>query len=369
MTTFNPGSNLMQRSSLRLINASPAPLDISIRGIDDVGTERIAEFIRLRIGATTMTATQLEGLGLGAGRGKRRLIFPGLWSLDAMSLLESPDGYLTNLSTAPPADVDGVWSVPFFPASSGAGGQGFLRIANLDAVPTEVAIVATDDSGLRPPPIVLEVGRRQTVHVNSQDLEQGNDAKGLWPGVGSPASGDWRLEISSESNILVTSFVRGPGGFLTAMHDVAPAEGNVHEVVFFNPARNKRQISLLRLANDSDAAATVTINGLDDAANRGGEVSATIPSGHAVTFTATQLEEGAAGLTGRLGTGQGKWRLQVAADRPITVMSLLRNSTGHLTNLSSRGDRHRRTFRQALDLPATDFTMQPSAFDSGATQP
>ena len=337
---FNPARNLAQRSSLRLINAYGTAWPAPIRGVDDVGTARVAE-VDVPVGATTFTAEQLQGLGLGVGVGKQRLVVSAARGLDAMSLLESPGGYLTNLSTAPVADTDGVWRVPFFPAASGPDRQGFVRIANLDAMRAEAAIVAIDDRGLRPQPVVLELGPRQTVHLNSRDLEQGNDAKGLQRGVGSPKSGDWRLGIVSESDILVTSFVRGPGGFLTAMHDVAPADGNVHEVVFFNPARNKRQVSLLRLANDG-AAAMVTITGLDDAGNPGGEASASIPSGHAVTFTATQLEEGAAGLTGRLGTGQGKWRLRVAADRPITVMSLLTNPTGHITNLSSRGDGGRR---------------------------
>ena len=38
------------------------------------------------------------------------------------------------------------------------------------------------------------------------------------------------------------------------------------------------------------------------------------------------------------GTGKGKWRLSVSADRPIQVMSLLELPTGHLTNLSRGQD-------------------------------
>ena len=332
---FNPARNTAQRSSLRLINASPWSLDTTIWGIDDLGGVRVAE-VPVRPGAATATAEQLQRLGLGVGAGKWRLNLPAPRWLDAMSLLESPGGHLTNLSTAPAGDADGVWRAPFFPAASNTAGQGFVRIANLAPASAEAAIVATDDGGRRAT-TALELAPRQTVHLNSSDLEHGNDAKGLARGVGSPAQGDWRLEIKSESDIRVTSFVRGPGGFLTSMHDVVPAGGDDHEVVFFNPARNTRQVSLLRLANDSDAAAAVTIAGLDDAANPSGVTSASIPRGHAVTFTATQLEEGAPGLAGRLGTGHGKWRLRVTADRQITVMSLLRNATGHLTNLSSRG--------------------------------
>ena len=116
-------------------------------------------------------------------------------------------------------------------------------------------------------------------------------------------------------------------GFLTSMHDVVPAEGNNHRVVFFNPASNTRQESLLRLVN-GQAAAVATVTGVDDAANPSGEARATIPAGQAVTFTAAQLEEGGDGLSGRLRDGEGKWRLRVATDQPLRVMSLLASPAG-----------------------------------------
>ncbi|MDD9960853.1 MAG: hypothetical protein OXU70_02025, partial [Gammaproteobacteria bacterium] len=42
-----------------------------------------------------------------------------------------------------------------------------------------------------------------------------------------------------------------------------------------------------------------------------------------------------AAVEGALGDGTGKWRLKVASDMPIHVMSLLRSPTGHLANLSA----------------------------------
>ena len=210
---FNPASNSTRRSILRLINAGRYRLHLPIWGIDDVGTVRGFAF-DVRAGAATATADQLQGLGLDAGVGKWRLVIDAPRQVAAMSLLESPDGYLTNLSTAPLPDADGIWRVPFFPTSSDASVQGFVRVANLGNVSAEAAIVAVDDGGMHTRPVVLELGPRQTVHFNSRDLEQGNDVKGLPRGVGSPTQGDWRLAISTESDIRVTSFVRGPRGFL-----------------------------------------------------------------------------------------------------------------------------------------------------------
>ena len=60
-----------------------------------------------------------------------------------------------------------------------------------------------------------------------------------------------------------------------------------------------------------------------------------VPAGEALTLTAAELEAGGPEFDGALGDGDGKWRLTVTADAPITVMSLLRSGSGHLTNLSS----------------------------------
>ena len=72
----------------------------------------------------------------------------------------------------------------------------------------------------------------------------------------------------------------------------------------------------------------------------GAGVSLSLPAGAARTLTASELEAGGGGFAGRLGDGEGKWRLFVAADGPLYAMSLLESPTGHLTNLSraARGE-------------------------------
>ena len=332
---FNPASNQAQRSALRVLNGGVAAASVPVYAVDDRGTMRTAR-LAVPAGAVTVTAKALEGYhGVGRGVGKWRLALDGHWSMAAMSLLTSPDGHLTNLSTAPMA-ADGVWRVPLFPSASNAfGRQGFVRIANHGAA-GEVVIQAVDDGGVRAEPLTLALAARQTTHFNAGDLERGNAAKGLAVGVGAPTQGGWRLALTSTADIHVTSFVRA-GGFLTSMHDVAPTDGNSHRVYFFNPASNTRQMSLLRLVNDGQTAAIATVTGVDDAANASGEVRATVPAGHAVTFSAAQLESGGDGLVGRLGDGEGKWRLRIASDQSLRVMSLLASPGGHLTNLSAGG--------------------------------
>ena len=227
-------------------------------------------------------------------------------------------------------------SIPFFPAASDPlSRQGFARIVNRSGTSGTVTIDAFDDSGRNHGPVTLSLDARETAHFNSGDLEDGNAVKGLEQGTGRPTEGDWRLELTSDLDIMVLSYIRTTDGFVTAMHDVAPAESNSHTVVFFNPGSNAAQVSILRLVNAGNASASVTIHGVDDLGTRAGPVRLSIPARAAHTVSAAEMEDGAVGLTGSLGDGSGKWRLEVEADRPILVLSMLATPTGHLTNLST----------------------------------
>ncbi len=345
---FNPGRNRAQRSVLRLLNPGGVEEPVSVWGVDDSGAGRLATGLTVPAGgALTVDAAKLERprageswRGLGRGEGKWRLRVSTRWPVEAANLLESPSGHLANLSAVPRADADGTWRTPLFPAADDAAGrQGFVRIANHNARTGEVRIWATDDNGHRRP-VALALDASATVHLNSGDLERGSAAKGLPVGVGAPTRGDWRLALASDLNIHVASYIRHADGFVTSMHDLAPwnETNSSARVVFFNPASNRNQRSLLRLMNDGAEAANVVIAGVDDKAELGGEVGVTVPAGEAVTISAKELEDGGERLEGALGDGAGKWRLTVTADHPVGVMSLLESPTGHLSNLSSAGD-------------------------------
>ena len=338
---FNPGSNERQRSILRTVNTEAEPAKWVTGGYDDRGKwHPMAGAVEMQPGhALTLTAQALENAhGLGDGAGKWRLRVRGFpWF--AMSLLDSPTGHLTNLSTAPNhaellANGASRHRVPLFLAAGGAR-EGFLRVINRSAVSGDVAVEAVDDEGNRFGPVRLEMRARQTVHFNSNDLQGGNAAKGLSRGVGM-GEGDWRLELTSELDLQVLSYIRTMDGFLTSMHDLAPLAANgSRRVVFFNPGSNTRQVSKLRLINNGDGGASVTIAGIDDAGADSGTVTLTVPAASALMFTSAELEGGGERLSGGLGDGAGKWRLRVNSDVPLAVMSLLESPTGHLANVST----------------------------------
>ena len=327
-------------SILRVVNTEAERARWTTGGYDDRGHWRAMAnaFVLPGGSALTFTAEQLANAhGLRQGSWQLRVRgFP--WF--AQNLYMSPAGHLANLSTAPAnsaellADGTTRHRVPFLPAAAGPH-EGLVRVVNRSAEAGVAAIEATDDEGNRFGPGRLPLRPRQAVLLTSADLERGNDAKGL-AGVVGPGEGDWRLALTSALDLQVLSYVRSEGGLVSAMHDLAPvAVDGSHRVVYFNPASNRRHMSKLRLANDGEQAAAVTITGLDDRGAQSGTVTLAVPAMSAATFTSAQLEAGGEGLAGSLGDGYGKWRLRVESDVPLAVMSLVESRDGHLVNVST----------------------------------
>ena len=360
---FNPASNVNQVSRLRVINPGEESATVSIEGVDDKGmSPGVAVEFSLPGGAShTVTSQELEsgqGEGLAGmlddGEGKWQLVVTADEPVEVMSLLTSPTGHLTNLSSEPHVGEEGavMHNVPLFAAVANPYGyQGFVRVINASEEDGEVTVEAFDDAGAEYAPVTFDIGAGQTVHFNSDDLEFGNDAKGLSAGIGA-GTGDWRLRLRSDLDIEVLAYNRTNDGLLTTLHDVVPytevsrpggwtaVEG--YYVAIFNPASNDNQVSRLRIINPGAQSASVSIEGFDDAgASPGGEVRLTVPGGAARTLTSQALESGQwtgeSDIEGLLGDGKGKWRLVVASEEPLVVMSLLASPTGHLVNLSTAG--------------------------------
>ena len=347
VATFNPASNGQQASLLRLFNSGEASASVRVTGTDDGGSSPgSAVQLSLSAGAAALhDSDALEtGVGpglsgaLGDGAGKWRLTPVAPRDVVAMSLMQSPSGHLTNLSTAPANLHRDALVLPLFlSAADPHMRQGFVRVINHSDVAGTVSIQAYDESAWAYDPLILSIGAGEAVHFNSDDLELGNAAKGLKGSTGPASAGDWHLLLTSDLDIEALAYVRHPDGFLTSMHDAVPLRDGAHRVATFNPASNHRQESLLRILNLGAKAAKVTVRGIDgDGASPGSEVVVQVPAHRSVTLDAKALEQGGEGFEGALGHGAAKWRLRVSSEQPILVMSLLQSPTGHLTNLSAR---------------------------------
>ena len=232
-------------------------------------------------------------------------------------------------------------TIPYVPSASSEGYAGLVRIESRSPRSGEVRVVAVDDAGQRVEAGRLTLDAGAAIEFETGAMESGDASTGL-TGTG-PGQGDWRLELSTELDIEARAYARSEG-FVTALHDAVLLSGEV-ELPLFNPGGDARR-SVLRLANARGEPAAVSVRGVDDAGRAGGPVTAELGPWEARSYAASELESGsAAGLTGSLGDGDGRWRLTLSADRGSAyATNLLLDGSGVLSSVPggmSRGGFHR----------------------------
>ena len=181
-------------------------------------------------------------------------------------------------------------TLPFVPDASNPALQGFVRVLNLSDRAGTVSIRAIDDSGREFGPVSLAISARSARHFNSTDLENGNPGKGLSGGVGDNGEGHWRLELVTELDIQPLAYIRTDDGFVTAMHDIVVADdAGRYLVPFFNPGKNRNQVSMLRVVNPNDHRVYFGFNGTDDRGGRSAsEYLLKVPAGGARQVSSTR---------------------------------------------------------------------------------
>ena len=338
---FNPGGDA-RRSVLRLANARGEPAAVSVRGVDDAGVSSGPATVELGPWeARSYAASELEsgsaaGLtgSLGDGDGKWRLTLSADRGSAYATNLLLDGSVLSSVPGSMSRGSGGLHRVPLFPpASDGAGRRGVVRVVNRSADSAEVSIEAFDATDRAYEELRLALEADSSAEFDATDLEQGNAEKGLTGSTG-PGEGDWWLELRSESDIEVLSYVDTASGPLSALRGTAGVEtatGMRYEALLWGESGE------VRLLNAGGAPAEVRLSGVDDAGSSGGAVELTLAPWSARTLTATALAEGEAGMLGALGAGSGSWRLRLEADRELDVLSLVRGSGGMLSDVSRRG--------------------------------
>ena len=338
---FNPGGDA-RRSVLRLANARGEPATMRVRGVDDAG--RAAGPVTVELGpweARGYTASELEsgsaaGLtgSLGDGDGRWRLTLSAdRGSAYATNLLLDGSGVLSSVPGG--MSRGGFHRVPLFPsASDGEGRRGLVRVVNRSADSAEVGIDAFDATDRAYEELRLALEAESSAEFDATDLEQGNAEKGLTGSTG-PGEGDWWLELTSESDIEVLSYVDTASGPLSAVRGTAGVEtatGMRYEAVLLSG-----EASELRLLNAGGEMVEVRVSRTDDGGASGGQVEVTLEPWVARTLAWGMLSEGEGGLRGALGSGTGSWRLSLESDGEIDVLSLVRGAGGMLSDVSRRG--------------------------------
>ncbi|MDX2299985.1 MAG: hypothetical protein NW204_09690, partial [Xanthomonadaceae bacterium] len=359
MFFVNPASNLNQQSFLRFINRNAQAVDVELQAIDDDGQPAPLGDVTFTLGANRalqVTSQDLElgntGKGLsgrfGAGLGKWQIKINTSAPIDAMSLIRTPDGFVTNLSDTVPKPAPGEYAAYFANPASNPNQQTFLRVVNRSRQSGTVMVSGIDENGAMAPggDLSFTLEPLQAVQFTASDLELGNPAKGLAGALGDGA-GKWWLSVFSPLSLEVMSLIRTPDGFLTSLSATAPRAATDVDadklVLVANPADETQQETFIRIVNPSAQAGTVILSAIDDSGQRPTPPTAWFDIGafQSKQFNATDLEMGnpAKGLSGGFGDGVGRWQITVTSLLPLEVQNLIRTPDGFVTNLSERAPR------------------------------
>ena len=114
---LNPASNTAQVSRLRLVNPGEGDATVTITGIDSAGespgdpvSATVAAGVSLTLTSADLESGASDGIdsgALGDGKGKWLLKIESDRAIHVMSLLKSPTGHLTNLSSSPDREAGG----------------------------------------------------------------------------------------------------------------------------------------------------------------------------------------------------------------------------------------------------------------------
>ena len=193
VATFNPGSNTDRVSLLRLMNAADETAEVSITGIDDTGASPGGTVtLSIPAGAArsyssaeleTGDAPGLEG-SLGNGSGKWQLVVQSGPPIFVMSLLSSPTGHLTNLSSAP-WGARGMVHRPDLAVGSPTVSDASLNPGAAFTLSTTVTNAGNGDSAAT----TLRYYRSTNTTISTLDRQVGTAAVSALPASGkSPAS-------------------------------------------------------------------------------------------------------------------------------------------------------------------------------------
>ena len=142
--------------------------------------------------------------------------------------------------------------------------------------------------------------------------------------------------------------------------------GSTMEIFTINPGSNTTQRSFVRLTNRGGTDGYVSLEGIDNAGDRGAsQVRVWVPAGASVQLDAKDLEDGTNGAIGAWGTGTGKWRAVVTAEFPGLVATSLVNATGNntlqnITDSDTRGEQYGRDYDEGTF--ASEPGERPSDF-------
>ena len=209
---------------LRLANLSGRTVTISLRAIDQSGTEHEPTSLVLTRGETLqLSRADLEqgnaAKGVspsGAGVGDWHLEITGDRRFEVLTYAGLNDGFFTSLHDVAPSAEDGSLWIPFFNPGNNRRQASRLRLVNWGETAAEVTINGVDDTGDSPGEAVrVTVPARSAKDYMSWELENGS-GDGMSGAMGD-GTGKWRLRVSTAGDIEAMSLLHLPTGHIANM--------------------------------------------------------------------------------------------------------------------------------------------------------
>ena len=332
---FFPSDNDVQQSFVRINNRSDEAGIQTITGIDDAGVNS-PNTVTLSFTAgqsRNFNSDDLEngnsskGLtgALGDGAGNWRLKFESELDLDVSGLFRNSIGFVNIVHTSADDVGDTTHEVYLFNPGSNQNQVSRLRVVNLSSVNNTFEVNAIDDDGNSAGPVTFTVPGNEAFEVTSAELEAGGS--GLTGSLGD-GSGKWRMTVTSSQAAKVLSLLEDPDGNISNLSTAIVPEDDQYLINYMLPDDASQQ-GFIRFINNSNSAATVSIEGIDEEGSSS-NITLALGANEGRHLNSGDIENGNTnkGLTGSLGDGAGAWRLIITADQDIDVVGLFRTNDG-----------------------------------------
>ncbi len=347
MLLFSPAGDGRRQGFVRVVNRAGRTA-AHVEAFEEAGGDRGAVTLTLRSGATVhfnsedlLDGNRDKGVHGGVGEGDGGDWRLKLWAndVDVLAYSRTPDGFLSSLHDTVPRTADGSHQVPIFNPGSNPNQVSLLRLANPGAHSAAVTVTGVDDTGASPgSPVTLTLSSGETRTITAEELERGTSLDGSL----GDGKGKWRVAVASDRPILLASLLESATGHLTNLSTVPdnkrPGEGTetIHDVpLFLSAADRYGREGFVRVVNHGREDATLRVKAYDETTWDYDALALEVRAGGAAHFNSDDLEQGnvSKGLSGRVGAGEGDWRLEISGEADVDVLAYVRTADGFLSSV------------------------------------
>jgi len=215
---------------IRIANKASQAGTVTISGFTDNGLSGLSDI------SFTLEANEVKGINssdlqdgnaskgligaFGSGSGDWRLTIESSLDFDVNSYMRTSSGFLTSIHDVV-AQKGSSFNIPIFNPASNTNQVSSLRVINLEETESTIEITGVDDSGQTAGPVSATINANYSSLITAQDLELGNQNKGLMTGLGD-GQGKWRLTVTSDDAVKLVSLLSDPNGYLTNLSLASP---------------------------------------------------------------------------------------------------------------------------------------------------